>query len=64
MAMNHENFIARHLVNIYFECREYKRYPYDGAWGQQTAFTASLFNYLDSVVIAARKRQADEAKNK
>jgi hypothetical protein len=51
-----ESFVARYLVGVYFECRNHTTYPAPGSWGEQTAFTGQLFDFLDNVVADTRAR--------
>lgn len=58
-----ENTAARHLVSLYFDCKQMNMYPGPGSPLEQTGFTIELFNYLDGVVHETRQRQeAEQAK--
>ena len=66
-AMYLESITARHMVEVYAECRENKLLPSSGSISDQTQFTRELFNFLDNLVmkyrIAANKKIQD-SKNK
>ena len=48
------------LVNVYFECKELKRYPEPGTSLDQTGFTIELFSFIDEIVNNFNKRQSDK----
>ncbi len=60
MAIYLENMTARYLVGIYFECRNTGAYPAPGSWGNQTAFTAELFTYLDNIRAESDNKNSQE----
>lgn len=45
-----ENMGARHLVNVFMDCRRMNIYPFPGGPLQQTMFTIELFDYLESLI--------------
>jgi hypothetical protein len=51
----------RYLVDLYFDCKENKRYPYPGSAVQQTAFTQDLFDYMDGIVNIYRNKKQKES---
>jgi hypothetical protein len=50
----------RYLVDVYFDCKENKKYPYSGSLMQQTAFTQELFDYIDGIVNTYRNKKQKE----
>jgi hypothetical protein len=65
-ATSLENFSARFLVNLYFDCRKRNCYPRPGGPLEQTAFTMDLFDYLDGLIAEAERKsqEAEYAKAK
>ena len=52
----------RYLVDLYFECKQNKTWPYPGSSINQTAFTHEFFDYIDSIVnIYHNKKAAEQA---
>lgn len=40
----------KYLVDMYFDCKHNKIYPFPGSSFQQTAFTQDLFDFIDGIV--------------
>lgn len=61
-----ENYDARFLVSIYFDCKGMNMYPHPGGPLEQTGFTIELFNFLDGIVAESRDKneKAQESKAK
>lgn len=51
---------ARYLVDLYFECKQDKRWPYPGSIMEQTAFTSELFDFIDGIVNTYRNKKHKE----
>jgi hypothetical protein len=50
----------RYLVDLYFDCRENKRLPFNGSLLDQTAFTQDFFDYADGIVNTYRNKKHKE----
>lgn len=50
----------RYLVDLYFECKENKCWPYPGTVLQQTAFTLELFDFIETIVNTYRNKKHKE----
>lgn len=50
----------RYLVDLYFDCKESKIYPFAGSQHQQTAYCIELFDYIESIVNIKRIKQQKE----
>lgn len=51
---------CRFLVDLYFECKDNKNWPYPGSVMNQTAFTVELFDFIESIVNTYRNRKQKE----
>lgn len=50
----------RYLVDLYFDCKDNKRWPYPGSSINQTAFTQELFDFIDGIVNTYRSKKQKE----
>lgn len=59
-AIQLDSLDARHIVNLYFQCKDFYTLPYAGGPAEQTAFLMDAFAYLDDLRAdtAARRRKA------
>lgn len=61
MAIYLENFAARYLVGVYYECRKNGTYPAAGSWGDQTGYCVALFEFLDNIRAESDLKNAKAA---
>lgn len=50
----------RYIVDLYFECKDNKTWPYPGSSLDQTAFTHDVFDYIDGIVNTYRNKKQKE----
>jgi hypothetical protein len=50
----------RYLVDLYFDCRNNTRLPYNASFMDQTAFAQELFDYIDGIVNTYRNKKQKE----
>lgn len=53
-----------YLVNLYFDCKETKKYPHAETLLNVTAFCLNVFNFMDGIVDAFKEKENAKMKEK